>query len=262
MNTVIDVLPFSALVIAGFMLFVWMLSLILKDASIVDFFWGLGFIAVAAANFTKPEAPTNRSVMVLVLTLIWGLRLAVYIYIRNRGKGEDFRYQAMRRKYGRRFGIVSLFTVFLFQGLILGIVSLPIQISINAAAPDRLVFFDYFGALVFMTGWLFETVADWQLFVFKSDPQNKGLPLQSGLWRYSQHPNYFGESLIWVGLFIIAFSVHHGILSIASPLLMFFLLLKVSGIPLLKKQFEKRPAYNEYMSKTSAFIPMPPKHKA
>mgnify|MGYP005867289141 CR=1 FL=1 len=210
-------------------------------------------------QFLASHAPTTRAVAVLALTLLWAVRLAGYIFIRNRGKGEDFRYQAMRRKYGPRFWLVSLFTVFLFQGLIMVIVFTPIQETVRAAAPANLTLFDYCGAAIVLAGRLFETIADRQLFVFKSRPENKGQPLRSGLWRYSRHPNYFGEALVWIGMSVMALSVPGGATTVASPLLMLFLLLNVSGIPLLKKEFDRRPAYREYMENTSAFIPLPPK---
>lgn len=261
MGGLIDSLPLTAMVIVCFMLFAWAVSLVLRDASVADIFWGPGFVCVAAAAYLASDRPAPRAALALFVTALWGLRLALHIYVRNRGKGEDFRYRTMRRRLGARFWIVSLFTVFLFQGLIMGVMSLPVQIAAAAVQPSGITLQDLAGAAIALAGLAIEAVADWQLFKFKSRKQNRGRPLESGLWRYSQHPNYFGESLVWIGLFVIALQEPGGAISAASPVLILFLLLKVSGIPLLKKEFEARPAYRDYMLRTSVFIPLPPKKR-
>ncbi|MCS6884812.1 MAG: DUF1295 domain-containing protein [Acidobacteriota bacterium] len=262
MDSLVTILLASVAATAVMMLSLWIASLVKKDASIVDTFWGLGFVQIATIGAIFSPAITNRKILVAVLVAIWGIRLSLHIFLRNRGKGEDFRYKAMRERHGDKFPIVSLFTVFLFQGALMIIISLPLQVAQTALYPKSLSWLDYLGTAVWLTGFLFEAVADWQLKRFKSSPENKGKVLDSGLWRYSRHPNYFGESVVWWGYFLIALATPLGAWTIVSPLLMTLLLIKVSGVSLLEQTLVKtKPEYTKYIKSTSAFFPWLPKSK-
>lgn len=242
--------------VMAMMFAIWLLSLIKKDASIVDVFWGLGFVMVAWLTFLQADGYLVRGVLITLLTTLWGLRLALYILVRNWGHGEDRRYQAWRAQYGPRFWWVSLFTVFGLQGLLLWVISLVLQVGQISAIPARLVIWDFLGAIVWTVGFLFEVVADWQLYRFKAEPDNKGKVMNKGLWAYSRHPNYFGESLVWWGLFLITLATPGSFWVVICPLLITFLLLKVSGVTLLEKTIvESRPEYEKYVKSTSSFIP-------
>ncbi|MGD8230045.1 MAG: DUF1295 domain-containing protein, partial [Desulfobacteraceae bacterium] len=193
---------------------------------------------------------------------VWGLRLAIHIAGRNLGKGEDRRYQAWRASYGPKFWWVSLFTVFGTQGILLWVISLVTQAGQISATPHKLVWVDALGLLVWAVGFFFEAVGDWQLRRFKANPENRGKVMEQGLWAYTRHPNYFGECLMWWGLFLIALAAPGNIWTIISPLTITILLLKVSGVTLLEKSItETRPKYRDYMESTSAFVPWFPKRK-
>jgi steroid 5-alpha reductase family enzyme len=242
------------------MIAVWLLSLVKKDASIVDTFWGLGFVLIAAVCYATTNGYHHRKLLMLSVVAVWGIRLASHIFLRNKGKGEDFRYKAMRARYGDRFPIVSLFMVFGLQGLLMWIISLPIQIAEISSETARLTWLDWAGASIWLTGFLFESIGDAQLARFKADPSNKGKVMDRGLWRYTRHPNYFGDALLWWGLFLIALSTPHGALTVISPLMMTGLLMKVSGVALLEKTLSKtKPEYSRYVRQTSAFFPWMPR---
>jgi steroid 5-alpha reductase family enzyme len=238
----------------------WLASLFLRNASIVDVFWGIGFALVALGGFVWGQATTApRSLLISTLVGIWGLRLAGYLFWRNAGHGEDPRYTAMRDRSSARFWWVSFFSVFALQGAILWFVSLPLQV-VQAAPGGPLGLLDAVGVAVWCLGLLFESVGDLQLARFKADPRNAGAVLDRGLWRYTRHPNYFGDFCVWWGVFVVALSAPHGLYTIASPALMSFLLLRVSGVPLLERGMrERRPGYADYIRRTSAFFPRPPR---
>jgi len=249
----------SALAITCMMLIVWLLSLKMRDASIVDIAWGSGFVVVAWVSFWLTDGNSTRSLLLTVLTTIWGLRLALYLAKRNLGHGEDFRYQSMRRKHGSKFAFVSLYTVFGVQGLLMWIVSLPVQLGQVRESPN-FGFIGVVGVLAWCVGMFFETVGDAQLARFKRDPANKGLVMNHGLWRYTRHPNYFGDSCVWVGLGLIAAETKLGISGIVGPVVMTILLVKVSGAALLDRAMLKRKSgYETYVANTSGFIPRPPR---
>jgi steroid 5-alpha reductase family enzyme len=195
------------------------------------------------------------------MTVSWGGRLALHIGVRKRGKGEeDFRYAAMRADHGEAFRIRSLFTVFLFQAVLIWAIAIPVQVGQVATEPPGLTLLDFLGAAVWAVGFAFETVADRQLRTFLADPANRGRVMDRGLWRYSRHPNYFGDSLIWWGIFLVAAATPWGWTTVFSPLLMTFFLVKVSGVPMLEEALaRRREGYREYMERTSSFIPWPPK---
>ncbi|HWX40313.1 MAG TPA: DUF1295 domain-containing protein [Blastocatellia bacterium] len=257
MSATLTVLTDTLALTFTMMFLLWLLSLVKKDASIVDIFWGIGFTAIALACFLITQGYQGRKLLVLALTGIWGLRLALHIFTRNRGKGEDFRYRRMRKHYGNRFALVSLFTVFAFQGLLMWVISLPLQVAEISPLPARLTWLDYLGAAIWAIGFLFEAVGDWQLAQFKSDPANQGRVMDSGLWAYTRHPNYFGDALLWWGLFFIAVATPADVWTVFSPLIMTTLLMKVSGVALLEKTLVKtKPEYQDYVRRTSAFFPV------
>jgi steroid 5-alpha reductase family enzyme len=249
--------------VVALMVGVWGLSLLLKNASIADVFWGLGFVLVAWLTFFQAQGYPGRKVLLTLFTTIWGLRLSLHILWRNWGQGEDRRYQAWRAGRGAGFWWVSLFSVFLMQAVLLWFVSLAVQVGQCSPQPAHFTGLDFLGALLWGTWFTLEAVADWQLARFKADPANRGRVMNKGLWAYSRHPNYFGESLTWWGLFLIALSTSYGWWGLVSPVLITFLLLKVSGVVLLEKDMvERRPEYREYLETTSAFIPWFPKRRA
>jgi steroid 5-alpha reductase family enzyme len=244
---------------AGLMLSVWLLSLVRRDASIVDTFWGLGFVLIAGVGCAIGEGYGTRRILITALTAMWGLRLASHIFRRNKGKGEDFRYGAMRARHGKRFPVVSLYSVFAVQGLLMWVISLPLQICETARVPAKLTWLDWAGAIVWLIGFAFESIGDLQLARFKAEPKNKGKVMDRGLWRYTRHPNYFGDALLWWGFFLIALSTPSGVWTVISPLIMTALLMKVSGVALLEKTLIKtKPEYRDYVRRTSAFFPRLP----
>jgi steroid 5-alpha reductase family enzyme len=212
----------------------------------------------------EPSAdyPSDRagSVLIVVLTSVWGLRLAGYLAWRNLGKGEDFRYRAMRHKHGDSFFLISLGTVFGLQGILMWLVSLPVQAAVALpGANDVLGMFKIAGVFLWAVGMFFEVTGDLQLARFKAKPANQGKVMDRGLWRYTRHPNYFGDFCVWWGLYLIAFEAGHW-WSFVGPVLMTVLLLKYSGAGLLEKTIvDRRPAYRDYIRTTSAFFPMPPR---
>jgi len=233
----------------------WLVSLALENASIVDIFWGPGFILVGAYYaVTVSGAPTQRGLLVLGLVTVWGLRLALHIGIRNAGAGEDFRYRKWREEAGTNFWWISLFKVFLLQAVVLWIVSSPL-LPAQLGGGESLTMLDALGIALWIFGFLFETVADWQLQRFKKNPDTSGQVMRSGLWSVTRHPNYFGEAVLWWGLALLAVP-GGGWLSLIGPLMITFLLLKVSGVAMLDTAMvERRPGYAEYIATTPAFVP-------
>ncbi len=261
-NALLYLLGLNLLAAVLFMGFVWLLSLPTRNASLADIFWGPGFVLIAWLSFSLTDGYLGRKLLLVLLTTAWGLRLSLYIAWRNWGHGEDRRYQAWRANRGERFWWVSLFTVFLTQAMLLWLVSLAAQIGQLSPTPANLTGLDLLGTLIWTSGFTFEAVADRQLAHFKADPANQGRVMNHGLWAYSRHPNYFGESLVWWGLFFIALATPYGWWTLVSPVLITFLLLRVSGVTLLEKDIvERRPEYREYRETTSAFIPWFPKRR-
>ena len=253
-----NVLLVNALVIVGMMSAVWLVSVTVRDASIVDIVWGLGFVVVAWTSWLASDSSDFVDTVVRVCVTVWGLRLAGYLAWRNLGKGEDFRYQAMRKKYGARFPIVSLFTVFFLQGTLMWIVSLPVQVLYMH--DDSWTVAVAVGVAVWAIGLGCEAIGDMQLARFKSKPENAGKVMRSGLWRYTRHPNYFGDFLVWWGIGIAALAGISSVIALVGPIVMSILLIRVSGVPMLEHSIAKRrPDYVEYRRTTSAFFPRPPK---
>lgn len=237
----------------------WLLSLKLRDVSIVDIFWGLGFVIVALFGLVLGDGAEPRQWLVFALVAVWGLRLSIHLFRRNHGRGEDPRYAAMREAHGESWPLASLFWVFALQGLLIAWVSLPVQVALSLPQPAALTLADGLGALLVLIGIGFEAVGDHQLERFKADPANRGRVLQTGLWRYTRHPNYFGDCCVWWGLYGIAAGTGAGAWTIGSPLVMSWLLLRVSGVALTERQMAGRPGYADYVRRTSPFFPRPPK---
>jgi steroid 5-alpha reductase family enzyme len=259
MNELQTVMAQSGMAIGAAMLLLWLLSLLRRDASIVDPFWGTGFVLAAGAAFVKSDGVPLRRLCVGALVLLWGLRLSIHLLRRNLGHGEDPRYQSLRRRLGRHFWFKSLIFVFLLQGVLLWIVSLPLQVAMAADGPAFPAALDVLGILLFAAGFFFEVVGDLQLSRFRADPASQGKVLDTGLWRYTRHPNYFGDALLWWGLSCFALSTG-ALWVVLSPALMTFLLMRVSGVPILERGLAKRRhGYADYVARTSAFVPWPPK---
>lgn len=237
------------------MLGAWMLSLVRQKACVADSFWGLGFVLVAWMAWSAGPG-TSRSLLVALLISIWGLRLFFHVSARNWGHPEDRRYKAMRDHHGRHFWWFSLFSVFFLQGILLWVISLAPQLAQLSPVPAKLTWLDWLGLSVSATGFILETVSDYQMKRFRDNPANAGKVMDKGLWGYSRHPNYFGESLVWWGIFIIALATPYGWWALISPVLITILLLKVSGVAMLEKDIsQRRPEYEKYKQEVSAFIP-------
>lgn len=259
MTPFLATLIWCIVVIALAMTVLWLISLKLKDASIADPFWGTGFILVSWFAVALNGGGNWRAVLLATLVTIWGLRLSLFLLWRNSGHGEDSRYAEMRRHHGDRFWWVSLFTVFLLQGLLLWFIAFPVQAVSSVSQTPPFSALDAAGVLIWCVGFMFETFGDWQLARFKANSQNAGKVLDKGLWRFTRHPNYFGDFCIWWGLFGIA-AAGGCWWTVASPVVMSLLLLKVSGVTLLEKTIvQRRPEYEDYIRRTNAFFPWFPK---
>ena len=246
----------AALGVAMFVL--WLVSVALRNVSIVDIFWGPAFAVVVATCLVTGNPALPQWVLAGMVGL-WALRLAVYLAWRNHGKPEDRRYVAMRRARGESFWWFSFFQVFALQGVLAWIVSLPLQGALLGAA-NELGVLCWVGFALWAVGLSFEAIGDQQLARFLADPDNEGKVMDRGLWRYTRHPNYFGEFTLWWGYFVFALGCGVAWWTVVGPLIMSVLLLRVSGVTLLEKTIEKRrPAYQDYVRRTSAFFPLPPK---
>lgn len=241
----------------GAMTFWWLVSLATKDASVADRWWGLGGLLICLVGWQLADGQGPRF-FVLFMVAAWGIRLSAHVYGRSQGKAEDPRYAAWRRKYGQTWWWRSLLQVFLLQGLLLWVVVAPALVTLIQPAGPSFGALDVFGILVFVVGLLIEGAADAQLQVWKNDSRNAGKVMDQGLWRYSRHPNYFGEVLVWWGIWMVA-AAHGAWWTLTSPILITFLLVRVSGVPMLEEQMAKRPGYREYVSRTSSFVPLPPR---
>lgn len=246
----------SLAIILIMMTVLWLVSIKLRNVSIVDPFWGAGFVLATVFSYFKAGNYDLRSTLVLVLVTVWGLRLSLYLAWRNAGKGEDFRYQAFRKTYGEGYWWISFFQTFLLQGVLMWLISAPLTaVQVRGGMPG---FVDGLAMLVWTIGFIFEAGGDWQLIRFRSNPHNKGKILQTGFWKYTRHPNYFGDSAVWwgYGLFAIAAGAYVPAL---SSILMTLLILKISGVSLLEKTLvQTKPGYESYRRRTPAFIPWYP----
>lgn len=253
----------GGLVILLYMTLLWAVSLALKNSSIVDIFWGAGFVlSVWLYHSLTPDGLAARKGLLSLLVTIWGLRLSGHILWRNWGKPEDFRYAKWRQETGQSWWWRSFLKVFLLQGALMWIISAPL-LGAQAQAPrSHLIWLDYAGLAVWAIGFFFEAMGDWQLARFKADPANQGQVLDRGVWRYTRHPNYFGDATQWWGFYLIALAAGAW-WSIFAPIIMTGLLLKVSGVALLEKTLkDTKPQYADYIARTSAFFPLPPKKRS
>ncbi len=237
----------------------WLVSVVIKNVSIVDLFWGFGFVLANSLYFSFTEGLSERKLLLIILVSIWGLRLSMYLAWRNHGKGEDFRYQQFRNNFGvHRYWWYSLFSVFLLQGFLMWLISAPL-LGAQWGKENPLGWIDVAGIIAWIIGFIFEVVGDFQLAHFKTIPANKGRVLNKGLWRYTRHPNYFGDAMVWFSfaLFCLANGSRWPVL---GSILMILLIIRVSGVTLLEKSLkETKPGYKEYIRKTSAFVPWFPR---
>ncbi|MCG8585925.1 MAG: DUF1295 domain-containing protein [Pirellulales bacterium] len=256
--TLLETLLINLFAVLALFATIWLISLLRSDASIVDLFWGLGFVFVAWLTWWNHRGSERTSILLLTMVSLWGLRLSGYLAWRNWGKPEDYRYQAMRAKHGPRFPLVSLATVFVLQGFLTWVISWPVQVGI--AVGSGMSFLPWIGVILWACGLFFEAVGDFQLARFKANPDNQGKVLNSGLWRYTRHPNYFGDFLVWWGIYLVAAEPGSWWWTVVGPLLMSFLLIRVSGVRLLESSLRSRvTGYEQYVAETSAFFPFPPK---
>jgi steroid 5-alpha reductase family enzyme len=252
---------YTALLIFVYMNLWFVLAISRRNNSIVDIGWGLGFIVVTIFNLFYMGFPDARQILTGILIILWGLRLSIYIFLRNKGKAEDFRYAKWRQDWGRHWLIRSYLQVFILQGFFMFTIVYPV-VMLSRQSNGQLNALDLLGIIVWLAGFLIESIADYQKSKFKQNPENKRKVMNTGLWKYSRHPNYFGETLIWWGVFLIVLNVPNGIFAIFSPVIITILLTKVSGIPLIEKHHAHDPEYQEYKRHTSAFIPWKPKTTA
>lgn len=241
-----------------FFTMVFLVAQMKKSHSIVDIGWGLGFVMIALFSFWMNKEPTIQSLIITILVLLWGLRLSYHLYKRNWNQREDYRYTEMRKKWGPTYQrIKSYIFIYMLQMILLYIIALPILI-VNTKTTQSVTWFEYVGMAVWFVGYFFEVVGDYQLKRFISDKNNQGKLMRTGLFQYTRHPNYFGEATMWWGIFLI--SIGGGqFIAIISPILITYLLLYVSGVPLLEKKLENHPSFNDYKSKTNKFFPWIPK---
>ena len=246
-------------IIGIFATLLFFLSLIVKRNDIADVAWGTGIVVVGVVGYSLRTIHATTTSIVLLLVLAWGVRLTLRIFLRNLKKGEDPRYRVWRETWGEWFYLRSYFQVYLLQGALMIVVGYPLLHLSVFAKPGISLPFVFAGSLVWSLGFFFEGVGDCQLDTFIASKPPKDAVLSTGLWRYTRHPNYFGEVTQWWGIFIIMLPVPFGFIAIMSPLMITFLILKVSGIPMLEKRFEGNPNFDAYKKTTSAFFPLPPR---
>jgi steroid 5-alpha reductase family enzyme len=253
-------LPFTVLAVLVVLGVTFVVALRVGKHAVVDVAWGTGFavVALTALVSSAADGAAGRRFLVVAMTVVWGLRLAGHIALRSRGQGEDPRYEELMAKAPGNPNLHAFRTIYLTQGTVMWLVSLPVQVAVfEHGAPGPLA---YVGAVVWLVGFGFETVGDLQLTRFRNDPSSTGQVLDSGLWRYTRHPNYFGDACVWWGISLVAFDAWPGVLTVLSPLLMTWLLAKGTGKPLLEKDMSsRRPGYADYVRRTSGFVPLPPK---
>ena len=282
----------AAVVVFGLLTLLWAISVAAKDASLIDIFWGFGFLIVAAVCLNLADNKTPYLILLAALPIIWGIRLSLYLGKRNLGHGEDLRYVAMRKRAAKKgmsemtWRIRTLFTVYFGQGLLIMIVSAPLWVAMATGVeyaptacsvspcPDQsdmitgqinIGLLSIIGATLWLIGFIFEALGDAQLSAFKkkhadfTGPYEDKPVLDTGLWKYTRHPNYFGNACMWWGIWLVACQAPWGWATIFAPIIMTLLLTKVSGRDLLERQLKKRPAYRDYITRTSGFIPRSPK---
>jgi len=251
-------------ILAGIFVLLWLLSIALHDPSFVDIWWAFGMPVLALLSFFETGPATPRKDILLILCGLWGLRLGIYLFIRWRAHGADPRYEALlasrQRKHGWGFARTAGLMVFALQMPLQFIVALPVQLGQVPAAPIAIGTVGWIGVALASFGIVFEAIADFQLIAFRWNPANKGKVLNSGLWHYSRHPNFFAEACTWWGLYLIAAETPVGLWALPGPLLVTFLLTRFSGVPTVEQSMRKKgPEYADYLRRTSGFIPWFPK---
>lgn len=254
----VSAILYSVLAVLIYMLCWFIAAVIKKDNSIVDIAWGLGFVVIACVNLFISPISSARQIMITCLIMAWAFRLAVHIFVRSKGRGEDFRYAQWRVEWGNKVILKSFLNIFMLQGFFMLMIAYPI-IWVNHSAQKPLCVLDFLGLFVWLVGFFFESLGDYQLLKFKKDSSNQGKIITSGLWKYTRHPNYFGEAAIWWGIFLMVGSNPYGLTTIISPIVITFLLLRISGVPMLEKKYKDNPEFMEYARKTNSFIPWFPR---
>ena len=229
---------------------------LLRRNDVADIAWGMGFVTLAWVLYLT--SPSIQLSLVVLLVTIWGVRLSTHIYMRNRGKPEDFRYLTWRKQWGKWFILRSFGQVFILQGLLLVMIASPL-IALADSPGDSLSSIHLLGLGIWLCGFLFESIGDLQLSEFIKNRKKQGTVLRSGLWKYTRHPNYFGEVIGWWGIWLLAYQAEYFVLSVVGPLTITILILKVSGIPLLERKYAANDAYQRYARKTNKFFPWFPK---
>jgi steroid 5-alpha reductase family enzyme len=251
-------------ILAVIMTALWLYCVTIRDVSVIDAFWPLGMVILAGTTTLQTNGSPTRSSFLLALTAVWGLRLSIHLFMRWRGHGVDPRYAVilgrLMDKKGWSFAKASFIQVFAMQCVLLIIVCLPAQLGQIAVEPSGIGMIGWIGAALATIGILFESIGDAQLKAFRANPDNKGKVLDTGLWRYTRHPNYFGDVCTWWGIWLVAAETTLGLYSIIGPLVLTFLLTRVSGVPMLEHRLKKnRPDYDAYLRRTSSFFPWPPR---
>lgn len=236
--------------------FLWATKI--KNNSIVDFGWGTGFVTAVLYAYFRSRQFTPLGHLTTFMILLWGLRLSYHIYRRNHGKPEDFRYANWRREWGKWIYIRGFFQIFLLQGILLCLIVYPSLLLVTAEA-SNISLVALVGIIIWSLGYYFEVIGDSQLRAFRQVPDNKGHIIQTGLWKYTRHPNYFGEAIMWWGIFIMAYDLTGQMATLISPVVISYLLIFVSGVPMLEKKYKNHPEFKAYAARTSIFIPLPPK---
>lgn len=259
MSYLVTLLLFCSSIVLVYMTIWFLIAVLKKRNDVVDTAWGFGFILVAFAAFSRNPNPSTASYAVLLLVFVWGTRLSTHLYLRNRNKSEDFRYAAWRKQWGRFFMLRSYLQVFILQGLLLLIVSLPAIITAGTSIKINISVWFAAGMLLWLCGFYFEAISDCQLRRFTQNPKNKNKIINQGLWQYTRHPNYFGEVTQWWGIWLIlastTASASYIVLGLLGPITITGLILFVSGVPLLEKKYKSNKAYQEYAKHTNKFFP-------
>lgn len=238
---------------------VFVIASLLKNNGIVDIGWPFGFVIIAASALFLTNNFTITSILVTLLISLWGIRLGSFLLFRAIGKPEDFRYANFRKQWGSRVLVISFFRVYMLQGTVMLIVAYPIIVAATQSSGDSPLIFAIIGTIVWIIGYVFQVVGDAQLARFKKQRKSKEEVLQSGLWAYTRHPNYFGEAAMWWGLALIVLPVKFGFIALITAFIMNFFLVKVSGVPFLDRRYAQNSAYQLYKRKTNRFIPWFPK---
>lgn len=246
------------LLVFVYMNLLFMLALLIRKNDIVDISWGMGFVLLALFMLIVSSFWHWRLLLVVLLVMLWGIRLAGYIFIRNRGKAEDFRYANWRKEWGKNWVLRSWLQVFMLQGFFMLLIAYPVFLQ-GFQKVTEFNLTDLAGVMVWLLGFGFEAIGDAQMMRFKKDPANRGKIMNRGLWRYTRHPNYFGEATMWWGIFLVSLNTRFGFWAVISPVVITWLLVRVSGVPMLEKKYAGNPEYQDYIKRTSSFIPLPPR---